>query len=100
FVSWTDWLQALDGEWVRPFLERKSLPAIRLASATAWPVPGLGSTWYVRAEAVIDQPCGEAPWPDMDLDVDVVGMSLGKLHLSGKSGVLRGRIADSAPQVV
>ena len=44
YVSWTDWLQALDGEWVRPWLERKGLPALHLASATT---PLSAVSWHL-----------------------------------------------------
>src|SRR5947207_9047748 len=76
------------------------LPAVRLASATAWPGREKG-TWEVRAEAVVDQPRGEALWPDVDLDVDVDGKPAGRLHLAGKSGVWRQTVtAAAAPKTV
>jgi aminopeptidase N len=92
-VSWADWLQSLEGEWARPLLERAGAPAVRLASATAWP-GGKPGTWVVRAEAVVQQPRGEAPWPAFDLDVDVGGKQVGTLRLDGKSGVWRGELAE------
>jgi hypothetical protein len=60
FVSWKDWLSALDGEWVRPWLERKGLPEVRLSSATAWPS---GQGWTLRAEPREVVARGEKPYP-------------------------------------
>lgn len=96
-VSWDDWLTLLDGAWATPYLARKGLPLVRLASATTW--PAADGTWHVRAEAVVDQPRGEAPWPDMDLDVDVDGVKAGTLRLAGKSGVWRG-VSKTQPKTL
>jgi hypothetical protein len=62
-------------------------------SATAWPSGDWG-VWNVRAEAVVEQPRDEAPWPAADLDVDVNGKTAGTLHLEGKSGVWLGTVSD------
>lgn len=92
-LSWSDWLAVLDGEWVRPWLERKELPAVRLASATAWPGEAPG-TWEVRCEAVANAPVGEAPWPAFDLDVDVNGKKVGTVRVGGIGGVWRGTVSE------
>jgi hypothetical protein len=90
YVSWTDWLRVLDGEWARPYLERKGLPAIRIASATAWPIEYANQPqWEVRVEVVVDQPRGEAPWPAVDVPVSFDDEPLGTVHLEGRSGVFR-----------
>ena len=88
-VGWTEWLAALDGGWVLPYLERTGLPAMRLASATAWPKAD-GDGWNVRAEVVVDQPRGEAPWPTVDLAVEVDGKPAGTVRVEGRSGVFLG----------
>ena len=90
-VSWDDWLTALDGAWAKPFLERRGLPEVRLASATCWPTAGERGpfTTQVRAEVVIDQPRGEAPWPATDLPIAIDGKPAGTVHVQGKSGVFR-----------
>ncbi len=97
-VSWTDWLQALDGEWVRPWLERKGLPRVRLASATAWPGDEAG-TWSLRCEAVVEGPRDEPRWPAMDLDVDVNGKKAGTVHVDGQTGVWRGTAREDPTTV-
>ena len=96
-VSWDDWLAALDGEWAKPFLERKGLPAVRLASATAWPYSA--GRVEVRAEAVIEQPRGEAPWPATDLPISIDGKSAGTVRVEGKSGVFR-TLLDTTPKTI
>lgn len=94
-VSWDDWLTLLDGGWAKPYLERKGLPAVRLVSATTWPADG--DAWHVRAEVAVDLERGEAPWPDMDLEVDLDGVRVGTVRVAGKGGVWRG-LASRPPQ--
>jgi aminopeptidase N len=89
YVNWDDWLATLDGAWAKPFLERKGLPAVRLASATAWRAGIQPSAPEVRAEVVVDQPRGEAPWPDFDLPISIDGKLAGSVRVQGRSGVFR-----------
>ena len=96
FVSWTDWLAALDGEWARPYLERTGLPELRIASATTWPGTGSAAQPEVRVELVVDQPRGEAPWPAIDVPLAINGRPVGVVHLAGKSAVWRGRSNGTA----
>lgn len=99
YVSWKDWLAALDGEWARPFLERTGLPALRIASATCWPGPRRSWNSDVRVEVVIDQPRGEAPWPALDVPLVIDGRPVGDVRVEGGSGVWRGNV-NATPKVV